>query len=89
VDIMCCQEARSEGFQTWFLLANGRKRRSIDREVLQGMPVLREANPHSSPGAPDNPHYMVVRHVGPRPSEALQEGAQELDPPTRHGRQVH
>jgi hypothetical protein len=37
------------------------------------MPVLQKANPRPGPGAPDNPHDMVICHVGPRPSRVLQE----------------
>jgi hypothetical protein len=53
------------------------------------MPVLREANPHSNPGSPDNPHYMVVRRMGPRPPGTLQEGTQGLDLPTCRDQQVY
>jgi hypothetical protein len=38
-----------------------------------------------SPGAPDNPHYLVIRRVGPGPSGTIQEGTQGLDPPAHHG----
>jgi hypothetical protein len=35
------------------------------------MPVLREADPHSGRGAPDNPHYMAICHMGLGPPGTL------------------
>jgi hypothetical protein len=53
------------------------------------MPVLHEVDPHSSIGALDNFHYIVISCMGTRPTRAFQEGAQGLDPPTCCDRQVH
>jgi hypothetical protein len=36
------------------------------------MPILRSADSHPNPGAPDNPHYLAVHYVGSGPSGTLQ-----------------
>jgi hypothetical protein len=75
-----------KGFPARFLLADSRQRHGANREILQRMLVLREANPLSGPGALDHPHYMDVCHMGPRLLGAIQESSWGLDPPAHHNR---
>jgi hypothetical protein len=74
---------------TRFLLDNGYRRRSLDHEVLQGLPILCKTHPRVSPRAPNHPHHMAFCRVGPGPLGTLQESDQGLNPPACRGRQIH
>jgi hypothetical protein len=73
VDIMLRGEAWSKRLSG--KVFTGRQRHGANREILQRMLVLREANPLSGLGASDHPHYMDVCHMGPRLLGAIQESS--------------
>jgi hypothetical protein len=54
------------------------KRHNTDCEILLGMPKLCWTDSSPGPGAPNDPHYLAICHMGIGPFGTLQEGAQGL-----------
>jgi hypothetical protein len=50
---------------TGFLLADYSQRCGPDSEILPGVLILYQTNPHPSPRVPDNPHHLAFHHMGP------------------------
>ena len=52
------------------------------------MPVLCSVNPFADIGAPNHPHHLAIRGLGPRHGRTPQKGPGQLHSPAHSGRQV-